>query len=66
MSIVLRDSGASKFVRYVSKKAKRDRWDVSGSFGVVLDDDKGKGEEVTLDESSDDKCLGGVTCWNCT
>ncbi|TVY81139.1 Prolyl 3,4-dihydroxylase ofd1 [Lachnellula suecica] len=40
MSVVLRDSGVLKFVKYVSKNAKGDRWDVSGAFGVKeLDDD---------------------------
>jgi Rps23 Pro-64 3,4-dihydroxylase Tpa1-like proline 4-hydroxylase len=34
MSIVLRDSGVLKFVKYVSKSAKGDRWDIGGSFGV--------------------------------
>lgn len=34
MSIVLRDSGVLKFVKYVSKNAKGDRWDISGAFGV--------------------------------
>ncbi|PMD56379.1 uncharacterized protein K444DRAFT_536292 [Hyaloscypha bicolor E] len=61
MSIVLRDSGALKFVKYVSRNAKGDRWDVSGSFGVVLDEDEGEGEEemVTLEESSDDEVFRG-------
>ena len=61
MSIVLRDRGALKFVKYVSRNAKGDRWDVSGSFGVVLDEDEGEGEEemVTLEESSDDEVFRG-------
>ena len=32
MSIVLRDSGVLKFVKYVSRNAKGDRWDMTGSF----------------------------------
>lgn len=32
MTIVLRDSGALKFVKYVSRKAKGDRWDISAVF----------------------------------
>ena len=34
MAIVLRDSGALKFVKYVSRRAKGDRWDISGTFEV--------------------------------
>ncbi|KOS16603.1 Prolyl 3 [Escovopsis weberi] len=34
MSIVLRDSGALKFVKYVSRRAPGDRWDVAGVFGI--------------------------------
>lgn len=63
MSIVLRDSGVLKFVKYVSRSAKGDRWDVSGSFGVVLDEDDGEGEEeeemVTLEESSEEEAFKG-------
>jgi prolyl 3-hydroxylase /prolyl 3,4-dihydroxylase len=63
MSIVLRDSGVLKFVKYVSRNAKGDRWDVSGSFGVLLDEDDEEGEEgeefVTLEESSDDGVFKG-------
>lgn len=41
MSLVLRDSGSLKFVKYVSQKAPGDRWDISGTFEVeeVEDDD---------------------------
>lgn len=61
MSIVLRDSGVLKFVKYVSRNAKGDRWDLSGSFGVLLDEDEGEGEEemVTLEESSDEGVFKG-------
>ena len=66
MSIVLRDSGVLKFVKYVSKHAKGDRWDISGSFGVkeTDDDDDDDDEEesqqntVTL-ESSDEETFNG-------
>ena len=34
LSIVLRDQGVLKFVKYVSKSAKGDRWDVVGSWRV--------------------------------
>ncbi|KAH7196835.1 Oxoglutarate and iron-dependent oxygenase degradation C-term-domain-containing protein [Fusarium flagelliforme] len=39
MTIVMRDSGALKFVKYISKSAKGDRWDISGAFEVEEDDD---------------------------
>ncbi|KAI0016455.1 Oxoglutarate and iron-dependent oxygenase degradation C-term-domain-containing protein [Xylariomycetidae sp. FL0641] len=45
LSIVLRDSGALRFVKYVSRRAPGDRWDVSGSFGVEEDDDDDDEEE---------------------
>jgi len=35
MSIVARDLGLLKFVKYVSASAPGDRWDVTGSFGVT-------------------------------
>lgn len=34
MSLVLRDRGSLKFVKYVSRKAKGDRWDVTGEIEV--------------------------------
>ena len=51
MSIVLRDSGVLKFVKYVCKSAKGDRWDISGSFGV---------KEVDDDDDDDIDSDGGV------
>jgi hypothetical protein len=65
MSMVLRDSGVVKFVKYVNRNAKGDRWDVNGSFGVLLDDGdgEGKGEEkmVTLEESSEEEVFKGFS-----
>jgi hypothetical protein len=63
MSIVLRDSGVLKFVKYVSKNAKGDRWDISGAFGVHLDEEEAEGEEemVTLEESSDEEVFKGFS-----
>ena len=40
LSIVLRDSGTLKFVKYVSANAKGDRWDITGDIGVEFDDDE--------------------------
>ncbi|PGH08470.1 hypothetical protein AJ80_07869 [Polytolypa hystricis UAMH7299] len=47
MSIVLRDRGTLKFVKYVSRLAKGDRWDVTGEIGVRFDEeeDEDEGEE---------------------
>lgn len=45
MTLVLRDSGALKFVKYVSKRAKGDRWDISGVFEVEEQDDEEGDEE---------------------
>lgn len=54
-SIVLRDSGVLKFVKYVSQSAKGDRWDIVGEWGVADDseDEGGDGEE--LDEGSENE-----------
>ncbi|KAJ9394254.1 hypothetical protein DTO282F9_8821 [Paecilomyces variotii] len=46
MSIVLRDSGTLRFVKYVSAAAKGDRWDITGEIGVVFEED---------DEEEDDE-----------
>ncbi|KAI1779487.1 Oxoglutarate and iron-dependent oxygenase degradation C-term-domain-containing protein [Hypoxylon cercidicola] len=46
LSLVLRDSGALKFVKYVSQSAPGDRWDISGTLEVEEDsDDEEDGEE---------------------
>ncbi len=64
MSIVLRDSGVLKFVKYVSRHAKGDRWDVSASFGVKeseSDDESGSeegSEEGDQEEGSDEEHAG--------
>ncbi|KAI9676569.1 MAG: hypothetical protein M1817_000728 [Caeruleum heppii] len=49
LSIVLRDRGVLKFVKYVSRSAPGDRWDVVGEFGLKdeeEDDDIDEGSEV--------------------
>ncbi|TVY22728.1 Prolyl 3,4-dihydroxylase [Lachnellula hyalina] len=58
-----------KFVKYVSKNAKGDRWDISGAFGVKeLDDDddddddndgeEASGEIITLEDSEEEPFNG--------
>ncbi|KAI9788430.1 MAG: hypothetical protein M1833_003005 [Piccolia ochrophora] len=44
VSIVLRDKGVLRFVKYVSQAAQGDRWDVLGEFGIV-DEDEGEENE---------------------
>ncbi|KAK5727431.1 putative component of NuA3 histone acetyltransferase complex [Elasticomyces elasticus] len=39
MSIVLRDQGTMRFVKYVSKAAKGDRWDFTGVYGVTEEEE---------------------------
>lgn len=46
LSIVLRDSGVLKFVKYVSRSAPGDRWDVVGVFGVEAGEDEEDEDEV--------------------
>ena len=67
MTIVLRDSGALKFVKYVSRRARGDRWDISGVFEVEEPDDEdgdeGEGGEENgnghaNDESDEDEFQG--------
>ncbi len=61
MSIVLRDSGTLRFVKYVSASAKGDRWDVSGTFEIAEQDEEPDDEENgeasrvgVLDESEEE------------
>ena len=62
MAIVLRDSGALKFVKYVSNKAKGDRWDISATFEVEEPDDEDEdgenGGPAGDDESSEEEFQG--------
>ncbi|KAH7397936.1 Oxoglutarate and iron-dependent oxygenase degradation C-term-domain-containing protein [Cadophora sp. MPI-SDFR-AT-0126] len=61
LSIVLRDSGVLKFVKYVSKNAKGDRWDINASFGVKIEEIEGEGEEemIPLEESDEEEVFKG-------
>jgi Rps23 Pro-64 3,4-dihydroxylase Tpa1-like proline 4-hydroxylase len=52
LSIVLRDSGVLKFVKYVSMNAKGDRWDIGGSFGVKELDEVDEEEEVDTSQET--------------
>lgn len=66
MTIVLRDSGTLRFVKYVSASAKGDRWDVSGMFEIEEqddepdeDDENGEGSGAgVLEESEEEEFQG--------
>lgn len=64
LTIVLRDSGTLRFVKYVSKKAKGDRWDISATFDIEEteddDDDEEEDEEngVNLEDDSEEEFQG--------
>ncbi|SPJ79704.1 related to component of NuA3 histone acetyltransferase complex [Fusarium torulosum] len=66
MTIVMRDSGALKFVKYISKSAKGDRWDISGAFEVEEeeedeDDDAGEGPAPDDDDDDDEEEFQGFS-----
>lgn len=55
LSVVLRDRGVLKFVKYVSGAAKGDRWDFVGDVGVAVDDEEGEdGEDGEDDDDEED------------
>jgi prolyl 3-hydroxylase /prolyl 3,4-dihydroxylase len=68
MTIVLRDSGTLRFVKYINRKAPGDRWDVSATFEIEAeegDDDNDDDEERAagpsekpLGESSEEEFNG--------
>ena len=45
LGLVLRDKGTMRFVKYVSRMAKGDRWDILGEFGIMDDEDEDEREE---------------------
>ncbi|CAN8098688.1 unnamed protein product [Discula destructiva] len=65
LSIVLRDSGTLRFVKYVSRKAKGDRWDISATFDIEEEeqepDDEGEDGDATdplREEDSEEEFQG--------
>ena len=55
MTIVLRDSGTLRFVKYVSASAKGDRWDASATFEIAEQDEEPDAEGAgVLDESEEE------------
>lgn len=59
LSIVLRDQGTLKFVKYVSTAAKGDRWDITGEMGVEYDDNEEDGEDEEGDDEGEGEEDGG-------
>jgi Rps23 Pro-64 3,4-dihydroxylase Tpa1-like proline 4-hydroxylase len=55
ITLVLRDSGTLKFVKYVSKSAKGDRWDISGSFEIEENDEA---EDEEDEEEEEEEAVG--------
>jgi Rps23 Pro-64 3,4-dihydroxylase Tpa1-like proline 4-hydroxylase len=55
LSIVLRDSGTLKFVKYVSANAKGDRWDITGDIGVEFDDEEDEDDDMGDEDEGDDE-----------
>ncbi|KAI9764642.1 MAG: hypothetical protein M1840_008139 [Geoglossum simile] len=65
LSIVLRDHGVLRFVKYVSRQAPGDRWDITGEWGVAEEgcshdhdghgesDEEGDGEEEWESDDGD-------------
>ena len=47
LGVVMRDAGTMRFVKYISNRAKGDRWDIVGEYGVTEeagDDEEGNEE----------------------
>ena len=63
LGVVLRDRGTMRFVKYVSRMAKGDRWDLVGEFGIVDDgdseenDDDAEEEDDGAEEDETDRSL---------
>ncbi|KAI9037433.1 oxidative DNA demethylase [Aspergillus affinis] len=54
LSIVLRDSGTLKFVKYVSAAAQGDRWDLTGDVGVDFGEDEDEDDEEDAEAEDDE------------
>jgi len=58
LSVVLRDSGVLRFVKYVSQAAKGDRWDVVGEFAVSAQDDESEDQAESGEEQQGEQDAG--------
>ena len=52
LAIVLRDKSTMRFVKYVSRMAKGDRWDIVGEFEIVNNEDDDEDESDTTNGSA--------------
>ncbi len=64
LGIVMRDAGTMRFVKYISRSAKGDRWDVVGEFGVTEeeggdDEDGGEGAGGEVEIGQEAGCEQG-------
>ncbi|KAI1158948.1 Oxoglutarate and iron-dependent oxygenase degradation C-term-domain-containing protein [Nemania serpens] len=53
MSLVLRDNGPLRFIKYVSRRAKGDRWDISGTLEVEEEEEEEEEEVMQQEEYID-------------
>lgn len=61
LTIVLRDSGTLKFVKYVSRKAPGDRWDICATFDIEEQDDDEEEDETKEEVDENAKLLAEDT-----
>ena len=64
LGIVLRDKGTMRFVKYVSRMAKGDRWDLTGEFAILdeesdEEEDEGGKDKNGASSEADDGPLDG-------
>lgn len=59
VALVLRDKGTMRFVKYVSRMAKGDRWDVVGEFDIV-----DEGDDDDDDHDNEDGHVGSASQTN--
>ena len=50
LGIVLRDKGTMRFVKYVSRMAKGDRWDLTGDFAILDEESDDEGDDGGKDK----------------
>jgi hypothetical protein len=54
LSIVLRDEGVMRFIKYVSARAPGSRWDISFEYDLPEDDEEEEEDEKEEEEVDDD------------
>lgn len=55
LSLVLRDEGIMKFIKYVSANAPGSRWDISTEFAIVPSNDDDEDDDEEEDEDDDEE-----------